>query len=151
MKWSGAIAAVLLLVAWGASEVRWFNVETTNWTFHLARGEVIVVRHVALSYRAPPGWYSGDYDLYRVDRRWRVQAWDTSGGTMPLPFNRVRGPLWMPTVVALLCAGVAWRCGRRARLRDRGRVCRECGYDRAGLAEGSGCPECNALPPARSE
>ncbi|MFN0136357.1 MAG: hypothetical protein ACKVS9_09615 [Phycisphaerae bacterium] len=144
LKWTGAIAAALMLTMWAASE-RWcVNRETTNWTFSLNRGSVIVIRYGGPSFRARPGWYMLRYDASPPIRVWWFNAWDTSGGTMVLPFNRVLVPLWMPTCVALLVAIAAWRLEARACRRAGAGRCPNCDYDRTGLAAGWVCPECGA-------
>jgi hypothetical protein len=57
----------------------------------------------------------------------------TGGGT------RYTFPLWLPFSLCLLTsAALFWR---DFRFRSPG-ACRQCGYDRAGLAANSRCPEC---------
>ena len=149
VKWAGAIAAVVLLAMWGASE-RWcVNRETANWTFSLNRGSVIVIRHDGPSFRAPPGWYAVRYDASPAIRVWWLNAWDSSGGTRVLPFTGMLVPLWMPASLTLLATLGAWRLDARARHRARAGRCAQCNYDRAGLAPGAACPECGAFRRAR--
>jgi hypothetical protein len=51
--------------------------------------------------------------------------------------------VFWPVPFVLAVAGVALgRSGRGASLRARCNLCIRCGYDRAGLASGSQCPEC---------
>ncbi len=150
-KWSSTAIALMLLVAWGASEYRWFNLETTNWTTHLGRGGMVVVYHDSISFRSPPGWYSGKYDQMTIERTWWIQAWDTSGGSLPLPYNRVRFPLWIPMCIMLPLSGVAWRFDILARRRAQLPLCQNCSYNLTGLRPGSNCPECNTPPPKAEE
>jgi hypothetical protein len=49
-------------------------------------------------------------------------------------------PYWAFAVPAL--AGSLWGWRRLRRLRNSGKTCMKCGYDRAGLPAGAPCPEC---------
>ena len=73
-------------------------------------------------------------------------SWFGSPGVTTTPHYRlVYVPLWLPTLVAALPAGILWLCDRR-RLR-RG-LCPACGYNLSGLPPAAPCPECGkAAPP----
>jgi predicted Zn-ribbon and HTH transcriptional regulator len=57
-------------------------------------------------------------------------------------------PWWIPFIGAAAMAARAWRADARAwRILSEG-LCRQCGYDRKGIAAASRCPECGAAPGA---
>ena len=58
-------------------------------------------------------------------------------------------PLWFPALLSLLATAAAWRADAKYLRRVREGACPACGYDRAGLAAGSLCPECGKQPEAR--
>lgn len=70
-----------------------------------------------------------------------LPSWHASGP--PVPLMSITVPLWIPTLAAAALGLVAHR---RVRRLDRIGRCYRCGYDRAGLAAGSTCPECGAPP-----
>jgi hypothetical protein len=80
------------------------------------------------------------YDEYRLIRNDGIDipSRDTSLPTRILPVGFALNTLYYATVLLGVVEGVAF--ARRVR-RGKGR-CPACGYDRAGLAEGAGCPEC---------
>jgi hypothetical protein len=85
-------------------------------------------------------------------------GWLSGGGGIPLcwwfsyeasgSYWCVRFPLWMLLTPAGVASGAAWRLDTLARRRSRPGLCPVCGYNRAGLAPTSPCPECDAPPPA---
>ena len=58
-------------------------------------------------------------------------------------------PRWFPCLLSLLATVAAWRFDAKYLRRVREGACPACGYDRAGLAAGSLCPECGMQPEAR--
>ncbi len=53
--------------------------------------------------------------------------------------------LWYPLLVLVLATGTAWRIDARARRLTKEGHCSSCGYDLAGLAPESPCPECGRV------
>ncbi len=139
MKWGGTAVAVLLLVAWGVSEVWWLHYETRLGYVHLYRGEAGLVRHGPGTFPGVPGWSVGPQ--VQTPRRW----WPAFRGP-GAPWFQVSVPLWLPLSAATLVAAFGWRRARRAGLDDGEPRCGNCRYNRTGLAPGANCPECNAPP-----
>jgi hypothetical protein len=73
--------------------------------------------------------------------------WDRRVDEAPLKINT---PLWIPVGATTLFSAAAWLLDAAARRRMRPCLCRECMYDRTGLAAGAVCPECGTPPPAAS-
>jgi|GEM_PF-3279641 len=69
------------------------------------------------------------------DRSSHVNPSERIAGVFPCP---VRGRFPDRAAVA------AWRLDALARRRERGTLCKKCGYETSGLAPGSDCPECGA-------
>ena len=57
-------------------------------------------------------------------------------------------PLWPLPLLSLLTTAAAWRADAKYLRRVREGACPACGYDRAGLAAISVCPECGAAASA---
>ena len=56
-------------------------------------------------------------------------------------------PLYIPLAPSLTPAVFLWQSHVKRRRLARARGCQACGYDKAGLAPSSTCPECGAPPP----
>lgn len=78
----------------------------------------------------PPDWARSHVWLPELER------WPTRKGNTSIC---VRLPLWIPLAASTMVCAWAWR--RHKRLTRHG-FCAACGYDRAGLAPESVCPEC---------
>jgi hypothetical protein len=81
----------------------------------------------------------------------QLREWDPNEGvlrvpTRVLPLGFALNTLFYAAVVLGMVECVAF--ARRRVRRGKGR-CPSCGYDRAGLAEGSVCPECGGAPSTR--
>ncbi len=142
VKWGGAGLTVLLLVVWIGSG--WRGATWTNMSYGgvlLVGGRIVVCEPLfdadPNSYnrvsieteRYPWGWWF-DWGVVNGNRYWQV-------------------PLWLPALLSLLATAAAWRADAKYLRRVREGACPACGYDRAGLAAGSLCPECGKQPEAR--
>jgi hypothetical protein len=148
LKWAGAAACVLIVVAWFASG--W-------WTLYLGYGSRAAFRvvqvaagQVELIWRDRSaggqsglilGWVAGARrDTARSARWW----WGIDherfypSGSSALDTEVVYLPLYLPLL--LIAAPTAWLIWR-GRVRPPG-LCPACGYDRSGLRAGAPCPEC---------
>ncbi len=149
VKWGGAGLSVVLLVVWIAS-ARW----KVEWT---SEGTI----RVAIAYGS---CIVADYDRQRevfaqmkamgLAHTWEVVAvdgpfhWWFHALTAP-GVRVVHLPLWLPCLLSLLATAAAWRADAKYLRRVREGGCPACGYDRAGLAAGSLCPECGKQPEER--
>jgi len=68
--------------------------------------------------------------------------WFEIGGTRAL---RIWIPFWTITLPTIALTVFAWRRDAAARRRALHNHCPACGYDRAGLAANSVCPECGGV------
>ncbi len=136
MKWGGAVVSVLLLVVWVGSGWRHMVWETPSkeWAAMGGGGLIGIGEGMRFSSRSGVGGWQAQDTAFAI--RWWPD-WDLSG-----PSWHVFVPLWMPATLALAATAGAWRLDMLARRRARVGLCKKCGYDRAGLAPGSVCPEC---------
>jgi hypothetical protein len=152
LKWAGAGASVILLVA--AVGSGWFALRASyGCSCSLADGSLYI------SY-VPGGWFDASFDLRQSTTahwRWALPAVESStlntvgpGGT-PVPTTAtiwyVTIPLWLPLLLMAAPTSVAcfrdwWR---RYRLTPPGH-CPNCGYNLTGNTSGR-CPECGAPTP----
>lgn len=101
----------------------------------------IYVDHFGVPFRALERAWIIEGSQLRSVHEWRVQ---TQWFLLEFP----RRPLWPGFALnTLIYAALAWGLWRlpfaaRRRRRKRRNQCAACGYSRAGLAEGSACPEC---------
>ncbi len=144
LKWTGLIACVLIVVAWGVS-LRW-RVERYESHIHatLLGGQVYVY------------WFSGQKQATAAGR-WRVSWSSTSsfgyGFRWPYanyepspdppysirqPLWQVILPLWLPLLIAAIPTAFLWHRDRRCHPLGH---CRKCGYDLRGNESGR-CSEC---------
>lgn len=138
MKWGGAGLFALTAVAWtlsmfGGLYFRTFTKKQAGWSWSidLARGAVSTgfvwyfPRPTEVSWEP---FRAGFWSFWKMD--WRVDS----------NVKYLRVPLWMPGLLFATTSSIAWRLDRRDR--RRGHRCPFCGYDLAGLAPSSPCPEC---------
>lgn len=129
VRWTLLGATVVVLAADGLSLVRTVGTGAWHTSIGIGGGSLLI--------------------FYQSDSPAQGWAWEPSMPLLPwLP--RLVGtdpgslfwlPLWIPAVVFGLASVVTW--WKWWRWRPPG-TCRNCGYDRAGLATGALCPECGA-------
>ncbi len=146
VKWGGAVLTVLLVVVWIGSA--WLFV--TRWALpdnyeFLERGVLSVhIQDSAQAYMTntsllpDPGWSWVAAQHPGLD--WWIAKQNSSFAAS------FRVPLWLPALLSLLATAAAWRADAKYLRRVREGHCPACGYDRAGLAAGSLCPECGVAP-----
>jgi len=139
LKWTGVVACVLILVAWGTTAHHCIHHSGRGWTAGLSEGVLILtvpadhfIPHICT--KRP------DFSVEVLEREWLCQTWPSfSYETNPVR-RTVLIPLWLPfLIVALPTAFLFYR--------DRKRIpqghCSTCGYNLTG-AEHERCPECGA-------
>lgn len=139
LKWGGAILAAIFL---GLLVHSWWA--TIGWT--LPNGAAFGVEGGSLAIAAgtlpqklappPPGWI---YIQNDAAFRWWID-WGSFGARWYFGV-----PLWMPILICAIAAARAWRKEVLERRRNSVGLCRGCGYDRRGIADGAKCPECGKL------
>ena len=144
IKWSGAVATVLLLAAWVGSAWCVCGVSNSAGTFAgISDGEIVIVWESPLSLKPFEGakWIFGrenrfpfSWWFHSYDDPWTGVFWRT-----------VYVPVWFPALLTGAPTLWMWRNDRRRRLRERAHACSKCGYSRTGLPVGRPCPECGAL------
>ncbi len=152
IKWGGAAAAVLLLMAWGASgfgDVYWGS--PSGYIVRVTQGNAIVM----VTSPAPPGPSRSDRGYANNGKVvWNVGWYYSKAAWFHLnwmPWREpLRGmtrafiiPLYLPVGVASIVCLAAWCLDARARWRVQG-LCPKCRYDREGLAKDAVCPECGS-------
>lgn len=146
VKWGGAVALALLVVAWVGS--RWVGVVVWKRDGLLFSCEAGRLCACADGTDDGVAWNLGwGVDVGSFPFRWRLD-WIDEG----LHGYRKAIPLWIPVLVVVLPTCAAWRLDAVAR-RVRMGFCSKCDYSRAGLPLGSVCPECGAAanqPPVRA-
>jgi len=137
LKWGGAVVTVLLLVVWIGSG--WWLI---GWRF--ASGGSLCVLAGKLGVVTPAvGQPVLNNTSFLFDRHDFGLGWWFDWVAQPV-FQFYAIPLWLPALASLLVTAAAWRVDAVHRRRARVGACSSCGYDRAGLAPGSVCPECGA-------
>ncbi len=139
MKWGGAVVTVLLFAAWLWSG-RWSasGVVQSGDSWQFAGGTLFLMcphDHDPLRPRGFRGIFHNagghvwnlEWGSYRVPGSWWVQF-----------------PIWILLVLSAPVTAIAWRLDTLALRRSGLNLCRNCGYERAGLAAGAVCPECGA-------
>lgn len=137
VKWGGAAASVLLAVVWVGSG----RIKACGWSpippgaaIAIWRGQAIceVSHSEAVAYLDPCRWHLASD---RNGLQWGFDLVLRDGDTA------VAVPLWMPLVIVLAATAFAWMQDRHSALFD---ACTKCGYDRAGIAARTACPECGS-------
>lgn len=139
IKWSGAAASLLLLVAWIGSGFRYLGYVTSNgYGVEVSAGWMWLSRDKALPPKrvGPLSVHPARFHLFG----WWFERYDTSAEC------GVAVPVWLMGACALVPTIVAWRSDARANRRERAGKCPKCRYDRAGLATHAVCPECGTPP-----
>jgi len=142
IKWGGLVisAALLSLTIWTSGwDHAWSRVEATHMST-LGVGEGIAYFR---SFKLGPGLTDPDGSSFsqslRVDPR-NIKWWVRSNRGV---YDRlIEVPLWTPALASHIASALAWRLDTLARRREKHGACPSCGYDRAGLAPSSPCPEC---------
>lgn len=135
------MVSVVLVVVWVGSVWyfgRWCG--TNGYVVFIWAGRVNVrVPGARAGLGGPPGWLATREPaaLFWWFQRERVasETWTSI-------------PIWPVAMIAVIVTVAAWRLDTLARRRSRIGCCPKCGYDRAGLAGASPCPECDAPAPA---
>ena len=139
VKWGGAGLTVLLVVVWiGSGWIQFTAGWSPGYQIGLGRGACgLEVR----SYAAPSSPFRTQLKPPRgFELRWI--PWLVLDGS----YTAYILPLWCPALLSLLATAAAWRADLKYLRRARVGLCPACGYDRAGLAAVSVCPECGAAP-----
>ena len=139
VKWGGLVVTVLLLVVWIGSGwyARLWRIGGERFV-GVATGQVVFVDQADSDMRFESDVLDLSTTAFHLD--WRF-SWALS-----TPFAGAALPLWFPALLSLLATAAAWRADAKYLRRVREGLCPACGYDRAGLAAVSVCPECGAAP-----
>ena len=142
VKWGGAGLTVLLLVVWVGSA--WL-LASWSWPYgcltQVREGVVRVERDVAV-YETPSIFERDVISEHAFRLDWRFKFRDYGNNWV------AEVPLWALTLPTLALTIFAWHRDAAIRRRLRSGCC-PCGYDRAGLAAMSVCPECGAQAETR--
>jgi hypothetical protein len=149
IKWGGAAVTVLLVVVWVGS-ARMFAVSPKRGLWFVSGGHGCVY----LCRADQPASIWDEHTSYWL---WHEPGKFSWGFCFLRPYHSelVMGmPLWAPGSISLCLTAFAWRLDSLAERSAARNHCPRCGYDRTGLAQGSGvsgakCPECGAAPAAR--
>ncbi len=142
VKWGGVAVTPALLVLWILSG--WWAAE---WRFPNYDRISVGCGTAQVNLEKPKEQYTILSGLMWYDiRRYRLDWWFHWHRDTVLIELGV--PLWLPALLSLLATAAAWRADAKYLRRVREGACPACGYDRAGLAAGSVCPECGKQPEA---
>ena len=142
LKWVGLVTSLVLIVVWGLSFGGIVRYTGRSWTVGVGKGKAVIVvsnlphESTGFEFQRPGQLFLGHLSTW----------WE------PEPIRRTSSAtwivvlLWIPLLVVALPAAWLWWRGSSAK---RPNHCSHCGYDRAGLAAGSLCPECGKQPEAR--
>lgn len=133
-KWAGLVVCLAIAVIWVTSTLFYLSIEGVDdalglFRFSVAEGTVLWVQITDWSEPERTEWI---FQRYTAIRWWPTWAYQRGAWSCRLP-------LWMPLVAAVVPTVWLWW---RDRVRARPGGCAACGYDLAGLAVGSACPEC---------
>ena len=137
-KWAGAGACALLVALYVCSFFR-----SLDWAFlHLPRRTAVLVGGGTLiaEHRESAG-LPGFIDGYTEELLIRVWRWWPSFHRNSASAFAIVVPLWIPLCIAALPTAYLFYADA---LRRAPGLCPACRYDRSGLPDGAGCPECGA-------
>ena len=136
IKWGGAALTVLLVVVWVGSG--W---NSTGWIS--PTGHAIYAEEGVVGVGYSP-WFYGklmNAGWYRIPHRFRLVWWWT-----PVPTTSgdwfIGLATWPLVAVSLATTALAFRLDSLARRRAYMNLCKNCHYNRTGLASDAVCPEC---------
>ncbi|HMN42883.1 MAG TPA: hypothetical protein PKE29_18735 [Phycisphaerales bacterium] len=145
IKWTGAAATVLMVVAWIGSG--WWG---AGWmgqrgdALQVAGGRVLWGHDGGMNFlEFNPGVHFGASNFKFA---WWFQ-WLDNG--RPIGHGSawvVVVPLWALVLMMAFVTAVAWHLDTLAHRRAHAHHCTKCNYDRAGLVAGAACPECGSVP-----
>ena len=135
VKWSAAVVAVLLVIAWAESAVATVYLWDCGGKWMcLHFGGLVAGVDDQSGFVGRLGRTPGTFGV-----EWGFgAAWSAGGGYLGIP-------LWCPAAITLAACLIASRLDSLARRRERKHLCAKCGYDRRGLASDMVCPECGTL------
>jgi hypothetical protein len=143
-KWAGVVVCVMIGAAWCVSiraAFGYHGVLSSDYACRVTAGTLWLMH---LEPRRNPS--QAYFQTHGPQVQW-WPVWDSyyspSWGA-----ERLAIPLWMPFVLVAIPTAWLWWRDRRSRWVGH---CAACGYDLAGLAAGSPCPECGAAPKGRPE
>ena len=139
MKWGGAVASVLLIVAWIGSgkfgvAYNWSNGDSSS----LWRGRL----HIWQSGKSVPAGRTGFEPRGTTD--FGLDWWMSSFKRYNRP--QVSIPLWWLVLPSVAASAAVWRHDAIKTRRELLNHCEKCGYDRTGILQDAKCPECGAVP-----
>ena len=140
MKWGGAVASTILLIAWVGSifvNVGWTSLGGDGIGYGTG-GVSLWQGHIPVP-SAQAGWYMPPNDP-QLSFWFVYEAWGNNGWALFVP-------LWIPLGFAVVFTADAWYMAARTRRGDFRHLCTKCGYDRTGLAPSAVCPECGTPAP----
>ena len=147
VMWGGAAVTVLLVATSVGS--RWWTFEAWTGTPGGTIINSLGIDRIGLwigEHDIRVGWVYVPDPEYSLDWGCRVRRLEPPRLDSPAMYHVIGGwterlPLWVPiSIIAAITAG-AW-IGSLVRRRDQPGHCVKCGYDRAGIASSSVCPEC---------
>lgn len=133
VKRVGPVFCIAIVLAWGFSAVVRTRIGLGwGWEVSLDCGQAAVTSFIPNHrWRSPRGITMTQHS---PELHWWFDYHE------PPLAGTLRIPMWFVLSLAIVGTVVAWRLDDRARRRTD--VCATCGYNRAGLAAGSRCPEC---------
>ena len=151
LKWFGLCACVLTIGFFilGGWYVPKFTLCSSRWSFgaDVSSGSLGVLwansREQLLGLPETDGLHAGLEPRKPGYPRWRWQAWWGLGTIQSPPLTIGLIPLHIFLIAFALPTAALFYFDRRARTPS---SCARCGYDRAGLAVESPCPECGSRP-----
>ncbi len=144
IKWGGAVVTVLLAAAWISciwTCVTWRHASRPALgVWAIWHGGVVQMGNDSGGVAGAAGWRCY---VFPALLNWKPEFGYSVG------YWEFVLPLWIPVAISLTLTATAWRLDALARRRARVGFCPKCNYDRSGLAAGTVCPECGALPVSR--
>ncbi len=133
--WFLLVLGVLITGVWGASRWWWVGYWGSEWGIGVGSGMIDGV------YPGTLGSSNVGWSVWTPPPEMQYWRWSASDN-LRHPDRFMHMCLWPFALASLLGGGWLVWSGRRARKRAMTGVCGKCGYDLAGLAAGSPCPEC---------